>query len=124
MATAIDIGDPNNIHPKDKIDVGARLALVAEHVAYGQNLVYDGPTFESTKIEGNKIRVSFTNIGGGLVMGTPPWTPDGKPVSLPTALTGFEIAGTDKNWVPAQASIDGQTVLVSSDQVATPVAVR
>jgi len=124
MATAIDIGDPNNIHPKDKIDVGARLALVAEHVAYGQNLVYAGPTFDSIKVEGNKIRVSYTNIGGGLVMGTPPWTPDNMPVQPPTALAGFEIAGADKNWVPAQAVIDGQTVLVSGDQVAAPVAVR
>ncbi len=124
MATAIDIGNPNDIHPRDKLDVGARLALVARHVAYGENLVYAGPTFDSIKVEGNKIRVSYTNIGGGLTLGTPPWTPDGNPLPPPTALTGFEIAGADKNWVPAQAVIDGQTVVVSSDQLAAPVAVR
>lgn len=124
MAVTIDIGDPDNIHPRDKIDVGARLALVARHVVYGENIVYTGPTFDSLKVEGRKIRLAFKNVGGGLVMGVPPWTPDGKPVPPPAALTGFEIAGQDRKWISAEAVIDGASVVVSGPQVASPVAVR
>ena len=124
MAVTIDIGDPGNIHPKDKQDVAARLALAARHVAYGQDLVFSGPTYDSIKIENNSIRISFKNIGGGLVMGVPPWTANGQPVPTPTELTGFGIAGADKKWVAAKAAIDGDTVVVSSDAVPNPVAVR
>jgi sialate O-acetylesterase len=126
MAVIVDIGNAANIHPADKLDVGLRLALAAKHVAYKQDLVYSGPIYDSMKIEGNKIRVNFTDTGSGLQMSTPPWTPAGKPAPAPapTELTGFAIAGADQNWVWAQAKIDGNTVLVSSDQVASPVAVR
>ena len=120
-----DIGDANNIHPKDKVDVGHRLALVAEHVAYGRNLVYCGPTYDSMKIEGNKIRLSFKNIGSGLQIGTPPWTPEGMAAPMAAELTGFAVAGTDKyTWFWAKAQIDGDTVVVSSDQVPAPTAAR
>ena len=124
MASAVDVGDGANIHPKDKFDVGLRLALAAKHVAYGQDLVYSGPIYDSMKIEGNKIRVVFQKTGSGMQMGTPPWTSTGVPVPAPTELTGFAIAGADQQWVWAKAQVDGQTVVVSSDQVTTPVAVR
>jgi len=124
MAITIDVGDANDLHPKDKLDVGLRLAQDAKHVAYGQDVVYSGPLYDSMKIEGNKIRVAFKDTGSGLQMSTQPWTPPGAPVPAPTELTGFAIAGADKNWVWAQAKIDGNTVLISSDQVASPVAVR
>ncbi len=124
MAVAIDIGNANDVHPKDKLDVGLRLALAAKHVAYQQDLVYSGPIYDSMKIEGNKIRVSFKHTGGGLQMSAPPWTPNGVPAPAPTELTGFAIAGADQKWVWAQANIDGNTVVVSSDQVPAPVAVR
>jgi len=126
MAVAIDIGDPANIHPKNKIDVGHRLALAARHVAYGQAIVDSGPTYDSMKVEGNKIRITFKNVGAGLTPGTPPMTPAGKPVPWSTAgeLTGFTITGLSTNWVAAKAVIDGASVVVSSAQVAAPVAVR
>ena len=124
MAVTIDIGDTANIHPKDKLDVGLRLAQAAKHVAYKQDVVYSGPIYDSMKIEGNKIRVTFKNTGSGLQMSAPPWTPTGVPAPAPTELTGFAIAVADQNWVWAKAQIDGDSVVVSSDQVPSPVAVR
>jgi sialate O-acetylesterase len=124
MAVAVDIGNPTDIHPKDKIDVAQRLFLAARHVAYGETLVYSGPIYDSMKVDGNKIRLTFKDTGSGLQMSTPPWTPTGIPVPTPTELKGFAIAGDDKNFVWANAVIDGNQVVVSSDQVAAPVAVR
>ena len=124
MAVAIDVGNGYDIHPKDKHDVGLRLALAAKHVAYGQDLVYSGPIYDSMKVDGNKIRISFKQLGTGLKMGIPPWTADGKPAPEPKELTGFAITGADKQWVWAKAELDGNEVVVSSDEVATPVAVR
>jgi sialate O-acetylesterase len=124
MATAIDIGNPGDIHPNDKQDVGLRLALAARHVAYGENIVYSGPLYDSMTVEGDRIRIDFKNRGGGLTMSTPPWTPNGQPIPTPTELTGFEIAGDDKNFLPAQASLEGDSVVVSCDKVLLPIAVR
>jgi sialate O-acetylesterase len=124
MAVAIDIGDPANIHPADKQDVGERLALAARHVAYGQDIVYSGPIYDSMKVEGGTIRLSFTQVGGGLVIAAPPWVAsDATPVST-DKLVGFEIAGADKKWCEADAKIDGNTLVVSSPQVPQPAAVR
>ncbi len=126
MASAVDIGDPAAIHPQDKMDVGLRLAFAAKHIAYGQNLVFSGPIYDSMKVEGNSIRVSFTQTGGGLVVGRAPWIPASmkkNPVSA-TDLESFTIAGADHNWVPAQAKIDGAAVVVSSREITQPVAVR
>ena len=124
MATAFDVGDQNDIHPKDKIDVGKRLALVARHVAYGEDLVYSGPIFDKIEVTGDKVRVNFSNIGGGLIIGSAPWVPVGaKPLST-ASLVGFTISGADNKWVPADAKIDGNSVVVSSSQVPQPVAVR
>ncbi len=125
MAVTIDIGN-FDIHPRDKIDVGLRLALSARHVAYGETLVYTGPLYASMKVEGASVRIAFAedSIGGGLIIGSSPIVdPKAPPVST-TELQGFAIAGEDQVWVWADAKIDGQTILVSSPQVAHPVAVR
>lgn len=111
MAVAVDIGDPANIHPANKRDVGARLALAAKAVAYGERIVASGPMFKGHAIEGGKIRVRFDSTGGGLV-------------AKGGALRSFAIAGEDRRFVRAKAEIDGDTVLVSSDAVKQPVAVR
>lgn len=111
MAVAIDIGDANDIHPKNKQDVGKRLALNALATVYGQEIVYSGPLYKSMSFDGDKIRLVFDHVGGGLVAG------DKK-------LTGFAIAGEDKQFVWADAIIEGNTVVVSSPQVLNPAAVR
>ena len=122
MATAIDIGNPNNIHPTDKEDLGKRLELLALHIAYGEDLVDSGPMYKSMTVDGNSVRLSFTETGGGLVIGKAPWVapaPDGRPI--PTdKLRGFTIAGADQKWVPAEAKIEGKHVVVSSPQVPAP----
>ena len=112
MAVTMDIGNPKDIHPKNKQDVGKRLALWALAKDYGKkDIVYSGPIYDSMKIEGNKIRLKFDHVDGGLKAG-----PDG--------LANFTIAGADQNFVPAQAKIDGNTLLVFSPEVSEPVAVR
>jgi sialate O-acetylesterase len=112
LAVAIDIGEANDIHPKNKQDVGARLALAARGIAYGQSIEYSGPEFKSMEVTGGKARLHFEHVGGGLV------ARGGEP------LKGFAIAGADKRFVFADAKIDGDTVVVSSPDVAEPVAVR
>ncbi len=112
IATAIDIGDLNNVHPTDKQDVGHRLALVALAKTYGEDIEYSGPVYQSMKIDGNSIRLSFSHIAGGLVAKD----------NLP--LKAFEIAGADGQFVPAEAKIDGEAVVVSTDAVPHPLAVR
>jgi sialate O-acetylesterase len=124
MAVAIDLGASTTIHPPDKQDVGHRLALVAERVAYGQDVIDSGPLLSSIKIEGNKIRLGFSHASDGLVIGVAPWIDPAVPPLSITELQGFAIAGADKKWVWAQAKIEGSEVIVSSDQVPTPVAVR
>jgi sialate O-acetylesterase len=125
FATVIDVGDANDLHPKNKLPVGQRLALVARHLAYGEkNLVWTGPIYDSMKVEGNSIRVSFTHTGGGLIIGSSPWVPPHSEPIPTTSLVGFAVAGEDKNWVAADAKIDGDTVVVSSDKVPKPIAVR
>ncbi len=116
MAVTIDVGEGGNLHPLDKADVGYRLSLLARHVAYGEKLVDMGPLYDAMKVEGSAIRVSFKpdSVGGGLVIGkSPRIDTKAAPVST-TDLKSFKIAGEDKNWVDAQARIDGSTVVVSS----------
>lgn len=111
MATAIDIGEAYNIHPRDKQTVGQRLANNALAIQYGRDVTHQGPTFESMEVEGDQIRLTFKHTDGGLkVKGD--------------ELTGFAIAGSDQQWYWADAEIDGNTVVVSSEQVQQPVAVR
>jgi len=112
MATIIDIGDAKDIHPKNKQEVGRRLALIALAKTYGQKVNYSGPVYQSNKVEGKHIRLTFGNTENGLKAA------DGE------ALTGFAIAGSDKKFYWAKASIQGNQILVSSDQVVNPVAVR
>ena len=113
MAVTVDISTIGDVHPPNKRDVGKRLALWALAGTYGRtDLVYSGPLYDSHRIEGEKIRISFKHTGGGLV------SRDGKPLSW------FTIAGEDRKFVEARAAIDGDTVIVSSPEVAGPVAVR
>jgi sialate O-acetylesterase len=111
MAVTTDVGDAHDIHPARKGPVGARLALAARALAYGEKIEYSGPLFASMKVEGNKAIVSFTHVGGGLV------AKDGE-------LRGFTIAGADMKFIPAKAEIKGNSVVVWSEQVASPTAVR
>jgi sialate O-acetylesterase len=112
MAVAIDRGEWNDIHPDNKKDVGERLALAALKTAYKENLVSSGPLYQSTAIDGAKISISFTNLGGGLI------TNDGDEPSE------FAIAGADKKFVWAKAKIEDGKVIVWSDEVADPKYVR
>lgn len=111
MAVAADIGDPYDIHPKNKQEVGRRLALAAEAIAYGKRVVYSGPVYQSMTTEGGRIRLKFKEVNGGLI-------------AKGGALRGFEIAGEDRKFVPAEARIEGNTVVVQSARVSKPVAVR
>jgi len=111
MAVTLDIGNPSDIHPANKRDVGKRLALWALAKDYGKNLVYSGPLYRDKKVEGASIRIYFDHVGSGLE-------------AREGELSHFEIAGEDQVYHPAKAVIDGETVLVSSSQVARPVAVR
>jgi sialate O-acetylesterase len=111
MAVAIDVGESTDIHPKNKQDVGKRLALAALHVAYGKPVEYSGPVFERATPEGAAMRVYFSHADGMQPRGG-------------AALTGFTVAGIDGNFVPAEAKIVGNTIVVTSPQVAAPTAVR
>ena len=124
MAITIDVGDPANVHPQDKVDVGVRLALSARKVAYGENVVGSGPLYRGFAVEGAGVRVRFAETGSGLTLGKAPWcAPRVQP--LPTdRLIGFFVAGDNKQWVEADARIDGTSVIVSSPTVPKPAAVR
>jgi sialate O-acetylesterase len=111
LAVAIDIGDANDIHPKNKAEVGRRLALCALAETYGKKLEFSGPQYKSMKVEGNSIRLSFDHIDGGLV-------------AKGGELKGFAVAGDDHKFVWAKATIDGKQVLVSEPSISKPVAVR
>ena len=114
MAVTTDLVDNiKDIHPKSKFPVGNRLALWALAKTYGKKgVVYSGPLYKSMKIEGDKIRLSFAHVDGGLK------SRDGKP------LDEFQIAGADGKFVPAKAVIDGETVVVSAEGVKAPKAVQ
>jgi sialate O-acetylesterase len=124
MAVIIDIGEAGDIHPRNKQDVGSRLAVWALHQTYGmKDIVPSGPLYKGQKVEGNSIRLSFDNVGSGLVVGKKEGlaplliVKDGK-------LERFAIAGADKKWHLAEATIDGSDVIVKSPDVKSPVAVR
>jgi sialate O-acetylesterase len=113
QAVVHDIGNLQDIHPRNKQDVGARLALIALAKTYGgSDIVYSGPTFKSLAIEGDKLRVTFDHVGSGLV------SRDGKP------LNWFEMVGKETDFVPAQAVINGDSVVLSSPEVKEPAAMR
>jgi sialate O-acetylesterase len=112
MAVTIDIGEANNIHPKNKQDVGKRLALWALGTTYGKEIVYCGPLYKSISKRDGQIVIRFDHVGGGLV------------AEDSDKLRGFAIAGEDKRFVWAEATIDGDRAIVSSPEVERPVAVR
>ena len=111
MAVAIDVGESRDIHPKNKQDVGARLALAALHIAYGKPMEYSGPQFRQATREKSAVRIWFDHADGMQAKGG-------------AALAGFTIAAADGTFVPAEGRIEGSSILVSSQQVADPVAVR
>jgi sialate O-acetylesterase len=111
MAVTIDIGDPDNVHPADKQTLGARLALAARALAYGENVEYSGPLFRQVTAEGETARVWFDHAAGGLA-------------AKGGELQGFEIAGEDGHFVNATARIEGKTVVVGAAGVKAPKYVR
>jgi sialate O-acetylesterase len=111
MAVTIDIGDPANVHPKNKEPLGYRLEVLALAKAYGdKSMEFSGPMYASNKVEGGTIRVKFTHASGLRAKDGP--------------LKWFQIAGADRNFVDADAKIEGDSVVVGSSQVTAPVAVR
>lgn len=111
LAVTIDIGEADDIHPRNKQDVGKRLALAALGQAYGKDIVHSGPGFKSVVFQDGVATIAFDHVGGGLV-------------AAPPGLKGFAIAGEDKKFVWADARIEGDSVVVSAPQVGSPVAVR
>jgi sialate O-acetylesterase len=111
MAVITDVGDPRDIHPKKKEPVGARLALAALALAYGRNVEYSGPVFDKMTVEDGKAVLHFKHVGKGLE-------------ARGGALEGFTVAGEDRKFHNARAEIKGDTVVVWSDEVKQPVAVR
>lgn len=109
LAVTVDVGDPNDIHPQDKKSVGERLALVALAKEFGKAVPYSGPRYKSHSIEGSSVTISFDHADGLVFRGAP---------------EGFQICGSDRKWVWADAKIVGSTVVVSSSKVKAPVAVR
>jgi sialate O-acetylesterase len=113
IAVTIDIGEANDIHPRNKQDVGKRLALSALKVAYNKDIVYSGPIYKSMQVEGDKVRLSFEHTGSGLIVH-----------DKYGYLKGFTIAGADRKFHWAKACLEGNEVVVWSEEVKNPVAVR
>jgi sialate O-acetylesterase len=111
IMTAVDIGEPTNIHPRNKQEVGRRLALVAEHDVYGIDVTAYGPVYKSMVVDGNTVRVGFDRTGRGLKSAKP-------------KVEGFAVAGTDGKFFEADARIEGNMVIVSSPKVAHPTQVQ
>ena len=111
MAVITDVGEENDIHPTKKEPVGARLALAARKIAYGENIVHSGPTYRNMRVQGDKAVLYFDHVGSGLE-------------ARGEKLTGFAVAGADGKWVWADAKLNGNTVEVSAPGVSRPVAVR
>ncbi|OOM78780.1 glycosyl hydrolases family 2, sugar binding domain [Clostridium puniceum] len=111
MAVAIDLGEYNDLHPMNKKDVGKRLALTAEKFAYGEEVIYSGPLYQSMKKNGKEIQLYFSNIGSGLV-------------AKGEKLKHFAICGKDKKYVPAEAFIEGEFVKVYNKNIQNPIGVR
>jgi sialate O-acetylesterase len=112
MVVTTDLGDLKDIHPKNKKEIGRRLTLWALAKVYGRGLAYSGPLYKSMSIEGARVRLQFDHVAGGLIAS------DNKP------LREFVIAGVDQTFLPATAQIDGDSIIVQSDQISQPVAVR
>ena len=118
MVVTIDIGEPDNLHPKNKQDVGLRLALAARAISYGEKIEWSGPLYRQVTQEDHALRVWFDHAGGLMAKGA-------AVAGAATAeVTGFEVAGADGKYSTAQARIEGESVIVSSAAVPKPVSVR
>jgi sialate O-acetylesterase len=111
MVVTTDVGDEEDIHPARKRPIGKRLAIAARAVSYGELIESSGPVFERMSVEGDRAVLSFAHIGDGLMV-------------KGESLKGFVVAGSDKRFFPAQASIQGANVIVTSDQVKDPTIVH
>ena len=119
QAVIIDIGEADDIHPKNKQDVGLRLSLAARRLAYGEEIVYSGPAYRSHRVAGGAIIIALDHIGTGLRGRAPDGT-----LGSRVPLGGFAVAGEDGVFRWAEGRIEGGTVVVSSPSVPAPVAVR
>jgi sialate O-acetylesterase len=128
MAVTIDVGNPNDIHPTDKATVGHRLAVAARALNYGErDLEYSGPVFRQATTEGGSIRAWFDHAKGLITRTGPGIGSSVNATSLEVvggAATSIEIAGPDGKFVPAKATVEGETVVASSPDVPNPVAIR
>lgn len=124
LAVTIDLGDPKDVHPSGKRDVGLRLARLARRDVYGETIVAAGPTFRAAAFEGAAVQVTFHSADGGLVLGQSPWRPAGEAPYAADRLTGFELRGADRKWRAAEAKIDGAAVSVSHPEIAQPTGIR
>ncbi len=123
LAVTIDTGEADYIHPRDKQDVGDRLAVLARGLAYGEPIAFQGPTYRSMQIEGSSIRISFDGAPTGLMIGSKqPLTPVVEDAT--GELSAFAVAGADRNFVWATATIDGADIVVWAPGLEAPVAVR
>jgi sialate O-acetylesterase len=111
VAVTNDIGNPDDVHPTNKQDVGARAALVARAIAYGEQVKYSGPLFTTATLIQNRVRLTFDHTDGGLVFR------DHRP-------NDFEIAGSDGVFMPAEVKVEGDELFLSNPKVANPVQVR
>jgi sialate O-acetylesterase len=111
LAVTIDVGESNDIHPREKLTVGKRLALIAQKLAYGMDVPHSGPVFRSMQVAGSKAILHFDHVCGGLI-------------AKGVVLEGFELAGDDGKFVPARATIEGETIVVVADGVAAPKSAR
>ncbi len=111
QALAIDVGNPTDIHPTNKQEVGHRLALIARAELYGDKIEYSGPAFREMTVMGARAQLWFDHVGTGLQ-------------AKGGTLSGFTVAGADRRFVPADAKIEGNSVVVTSDSVPEPMAVR
>jgi sialate O-acetylesterase len=107
----IGLGIPNDVHYPNKKPVGDRLAIAARGMAYGERIEVSGPLFTSATFDGGKASVNFTHTGSGLT-------------AAGGTIKGFTLCGADRKWVRADAAIDGDKVIVTSEKVREPVAVR
>ena len=124
LAVTIDLGDPKDVHPSGKRDVGLRLARLARRDVYGEAIAAAGPTFRAAAYEGAAVLVTFAHADGGLRLGQSPWRPAGEAPYATDRLTGFELRGPDGKWRAADARIDGAGVTVAHADLAQPTGVR